>query len=208
MAESVRGRWGCSDDATVWRRVHSGGGEEVKGEVDESRAGWVMIKLTWRDHVEPVICRSRDHDITLIWKYIQLDWDPVDYPHQQLYTEVVYDEGRQAFSEWMDVPWVRKPFLIYQSCTSKSKKNSQNVMSWSWDLQITGCISSSSPPLWAFLCIASLLLQPYHHTYRILPPDRLETRAAIIPVDQTNEACRSNVVQNLGHHPTQADCEW
>ena len=24
-----------------------------------------MIKLTWLDYVEPVICRSRDHDITI-----------------------------------------------------------------------------------------------------------------------------------------------
>ena len=37
-----------------------------KDEVGKSRAGWVMTKLTWLDHVEPVICRSRDHDITEI----------------------------------------------------------------------------------------------------------------------------------------------
>ena len=37
MAESVRKRWGCSNDEAVWRRDHSGGDEGVKGEVDKLR---------------------------------------------------------------------------------------------------------------------------------------------------------------------------
>ena len=74
MAESVRGRWSCNNDEAIQRRAHSGGKEDEveackilgwKDEVGKSRAGWVMIKLTWLDHVEPVICRSRDHDITI-----------------------------------------------------------------------------------------------------------------------------------------------
>ena len=73
MAESVQGRWGCNDDEAIQRGAHSSGEEDEieaykilgwKDEVGKSRAGWVMIKLTWLDHVEPVICRSRDHDIT------------------------------------------------------------------------------------------------------------------------------------------------
>ena len=64
MAESVRGRWGCNDDEAIRRRAHGGGEEDEveaykilgwKDEVGKSRAGWVMIKLTWLDHVEPVI---------------------------------------------------------------------------------------------------------------------------------------------------------
>ena len=75
MAESVRGKWGCNDKEAIRRRAYSGGKEDEfeackilgwKDEVDKSRAGWVMIKLTWLDHVEPMICRFRDHDIT-IW---------------------------------------------------------------------------------------------------------------------------------------------
>ena len=74
MAESVRGRWVCNNDEAIRRRAHSGGKEDEveeckilgwKDEVGRSRAGWVMIKLTWLDHVEPVICRSRDHNITI-----------------------------------------------------------------------------------------------------------------------------------------------
>ena len=30
----------------------------------------------------------------------------------------------------------------------------------------------------------------------------------MMPVDQTDEVCKSNAVQNLGHHPTQADYKW
>ena len=51
MAESVRGRWGRSNNETVRRRAHNGGGEE---EIE-----------VWLDHVQLVICRSRDYDITL-----------------------------------------------------------------------------------------------------------------------------------------------
>ena len=74
MAESVQGRWGCNNNEAIQRRAHSGGEEDEveackilgwKDEVGKSRAGWVMIKLTWLDHVEPVICKSRDHDITI-----------------------------------------------------------------------------------------------------------------------------------------------
>ena len=72
-----------------------------------------------------------------------------------------------------------------------------NVMSWSRDLQITGCTSSSSPPLWALFRTTSSSLQPYHHTYGTLPPDCLETRVAMMSIDQINEACRSNVGQDL-----------
>ena len=70
MAESVRGRWGCNDNEAIQRRAYSGGKEdeakackilEWKDEVGKSRVGW----LIWLDHVQPVICRSRDHDITL-----------------------------------------------------------------------------------------------------------------------------------------------
>ena len=78
MAESVRGRWGCNNNEAVRRRAHSGGKEGeveackilgLKDEVGKSRASWVMIKLTWLDHVEPVICRSLDHDITILVIY-------------------------------------------------------------------------------------------------------------------------------------------
>ena len=72
------------------------------------------------------------------------------------------------------------------------------VMSQSRDLQITGCTSSSLPPLWALFCTASLSLQPYHHTYGTSPPDYLETRVTMMLVDQTNEARRSNVGQDFG----------
>ena len=79
------------------------------------------------------------------------------------------------------------------------------VMSWSRDLQVTGCTwsshastLSSSPPLWALLCTASLSLQSYHHTYGTLPPDRLEIKVALMSVDQTDMACRSNVGQDFG----------
>ena len=86
MAKSVRGRWGYNEDEAIQKRAHSGGEEDEveackilgwKDEVGKSRAGWVMIKLTWLDHVEPVICKSRDHDITLVlileWQKDQLD---------------------------------------------------------------------------------------------------------------------------------------
>ena len=73
MAESVQERWGCNDDEAIRRRAYSSGKEDVveackilgwKDKVGKSHAGLVMIKLTWLDHVEPVICRSHDHDIT------------------------------------------------------------------------------------------------------------------------------------------------
>ena len=74
MAELVRGRWGCNNDEAIRKRAHSGGKEDEveaykilgwKDEVGKSRAGWLMIKLTWLDNVKSVICRSRDHDITV-----------------------------------------------------------------------------------------------------------------------------------------------
>ena len=80
----------------------------------------------------------------------------------------------------------------------KSQTNSDTVMSWSRDLQNTGCTLSSLPPLWALFRTASSSLQSYHHTYGTSPPDRLETRVAMMLVDQTNEACRSNVGRDLG----------
>ena len=51
MTESVQERWGRSDNEAIRRRAHSGDKE------DEVEA--------WLDHVQPVICRSRDHDITI-----------------------------------------------------------------------------------------------------------------------------------------------
>ena len=78
MAELVRGRWGCNDDEAIWRRAHSGGEDDEvepckilgwKDEVGKSQASWVMIKLTWLDHVEPVICKSCDHDIIYFAKF-------------------------------------------------------------------------------------------------------------------------------------------
>ena len=42
--------------------------------------------------------------------------------------------------------------------------------------------------------------QPYYyHIFGTLPPNHLETRVAMIPVDQTNEAYRSNAVQDFGN---------
>ena len=53
------------------------------------------------------------------------------------------------------------------------------------------------------------MCQPHHyHTHGTFLPDRLEIRVAMILADQTNETCRLNAVQDLGHHLTQADCEW
>ena len=53
------------------------------------------------------------------------------------------------------------------------------------------------------------MCQPCYLTHGILSPDRLETRVAMIPVSQTNEAFKSNAVQDIsdtvhvyGHHPT------
>ena len=41
--------------------------------------------------------------------------------------------------------------------------------------------------------------QPHHHhTHGTSPPDRLETRVAMMPADQTDKACRSNVGRDLG----------
>ena len=41
--------------------------------------------------------------------------------------------------------------------------------------------------------------QPRHsHTHGTSPPDRLETRVAMMPADQTDAACRSNVGRDLG----------
>ena len=57
---------------------------------------------------------------------------------------------------------------------------------------------SSSPPLWALLRTASSSLQPYYHTYETSPPNRLKTRVAIMPINQTDAACWSNVGRNLG----------
>ena len=80
MAESVRGRWGCNNNEAIQRRAHSGGKKDEvearkilrwKDEVGKSRTGWVRIKLTWLDHMEPVICKSRDHDTTASWKVLQ-----------------------------------------------------------------------------------------------------------------------------------------
>ena len=46
------------------------------------------------------------------------------------------------------------------------------------------------------------------HNHGTLPPNRLETKVAMMPADQTNEACGSNIVRDFGHHLTQADYEW
>ena len=40
--------------------------------------------------------------------------------------------------------------------------------------------------------------QSRYHTHGILSPNHLKTRVAMIPVDQTNKACRSNAVRDLG----------
>ena len=71
-------------------------------------------------------------------------------------------------------------------------------MSWSRELQNMGCTSSSLPSLWALLCTALLLLQTYHHTYKTSPPNCFETRVAMMPADQTDEACKSNINRDLG----------
>ena len=45
-----------------------------KDEVDKSRIGWVIIKPTWLDHVQSVICRSCNHDITIafpLWRELR-----------------------------------------------------------------------------------------------------------------------------------------
>ena len=82
MAELIGGRWACNDNEAIQKRAHSGGEEDEveackilrwKDEVSKSRAGWVMIKLTWLDHVEPVICRSRDHDITKLPQLLNIE---------------------------------------------------------------------------------------------------------------------------------------
>ena len=68
MAELVREKWGCNNDKAIQRRACSGSKEDeteackILGwtdEVGKSRIGW----LIWLDHVQPVIYRSRDHDI-------------------------------------------------------------------------------------------------------------------------------------------------
>ena len=43
----------------------------------------------------------------------------------------------------------------------------------------------------------SFLLEPYCYIYGTLPPDCFETRVAMIPVNQTDKACRSSVGQDL-----------
>ena len=69
MAELVWGKWGCNDNEAIRRRAHSGGKEDEaeackilrwKDEVGKSHVGW----LTWLDHVQPMIYRSCDYDIT------------------------------------------------------------------------------------------------------------------------------------------------
>ena len=72
MAELVWRRWGYNDNETIQRRAHSSGEEDEaeaykilgwKDEVGKSRVGW----LTWLDHVQSVICKSRDDDITIVF---------------------------------------------------------------------------------------------------------------------------------------------
>lgn len=41
------------------------------------------------------------------------------------------------------------------------------------------------------------MCQPYHYTYRILFLNYLETRLTIKPIDEIDEACKSNVGQEL-----------
>ena len=74
MAKSVQGRWGCNNDKAIQKRAHSSGKEDEaeackilgwKNEVDKWREGW----LTWLDHVQPVICRSRNYDITIAFLF-------------------------------------------------------------------------------------------------------------------------------------------
>ena len=74
MAKLVQERWSCNDNKPIQRRAHSGGKKdeaevckilEWKDEVGKSRVGWVMVKLTWLDHMQPVIYKSRDCDITI-----------------------------------------------------------------------------------------------------------------------------------------------
>ena len=78
MAKPIQERWSCNENEAIRKRAYSGGEEdevkackilEWKNEVGKSRAGWVMINLTWLDHVEPVICRSRDYDITIVFPF-------------------------------------------------------------------------------------------------------------------------------------------
>ena len=42
------------------------------------------------------------------------------------------------------------------------------------------------------------MYQSHCYTHRILPPNRFERNVARMPADQTNIACRSNAVQDLG----------
>ena len=60
------------------KKAHSGGEEgEIelckilrwKDEVGKSRVGRMMVKLTGLDHVEPVICRSRNYDIIIAFSF-------------------------------------------------------------------------------------------------------------------------------------------
>ena len=49
------------------------------------------------------------------------------------------------------------------------------------------------------LSLSYHMYQPCHsYTYGTSSPNRLETRVAMMPADQTNEACRLNVNRDLG----------
>ena len=74
MTELVWGRWDCNYDEAIQRRAHSAGKDDEaevckilgwKDEVGKSRVSW----LTWLDHVQPMIWRSRDHDITIAFPF-------------------------------------------------------------------------------------------------------------------------------------------
>ena len=83
MAESVQGRWGYNNDEVIQKRAHSGSKEDEaeaykilgwKDKVSKSRIGW----LTWLNHVQLVIYKSRDYDITSDKCYIlwHRSWRP------------------------------------------------------------------------------------------------------------------------------------
>ena len=74
MAKSIQKRWGYSNNKAIQRRAHSGGKKDEakackilwwKNNISKLYVGWVIVKLTWLDYVQPVICKSHDNDIII-----------------------------------------------------------------------------------------------------------------------------------------------
>ena len=60
-------------------------------------------------------------------------------------------------------------------------------------------IAMSSPSINLIALISYHVCQPRHpYICGTLPPNCLKTRIAMMPVDQTDEACRSNIGRGLG----------